>query len=198
MPSKREQMRAKALRRQRMITAAWIGAALVVVAIVAYVTWQNNQPKTEIPAKDLGESIPLLTDTSHVPEGTDPGPYNSNPPTSGRHYADPAAPGFYDGDPYPSHPEGHLVHSLEHGYIIFWYNCDLLSAPACDALKSQIKDVLESENNFKVIGFPWTSIDVPVVLTSWGKLLKMETFDPDLATAFVQANRNHAPEPDAP
>jgi hypothetical protein len=37
-----------------------------------------------------------------------------------------------------------------------------------------------------------------VVLTSWGKLMKMETFDSDLATAFVQANRNHAPEPDAP
>ncbi len=32
----------------------------------------------------------------HVPEGTDPGPYNSNPPTSGPHYGQEYEAGFFD------------------------------------------------------------------------------------------------------
>lgn len=198
MPSKREQIRAKDQRRKRMTTLAAIAAGLIVVAIIGYVVWQNNQPRTEATALDVGETVLVMTDTGHVEEGTDPGPFNSDPPTSGPHYAGTAERGFYDSDPFPSHPEGYLVHSLEHGYVIFWYNCDLLSGPECDALKAQIKDVMKDEANFKVIAFPWDSIDVPVVMTSWGKLLKLETFDPEQAAAFVQANRNHAPEPEAP
>ena len=198
MPSKREQLRAQNQRRKRMITLAAIVGGLIVVAIIAYLVWQNNQPEPATAAGDLGETVQVLTDRGHVEVGTDPGLYNSDPPTSGPHYDQPAEAGFYDSDPYPSHPEGYLVHSLEHGYVIFWYNCDLLSGPQCDDLKAQIKEVMQSEANLKVIAFPWASIDVPVVMTSWGKLLKMETFDAQQAVAFVQANRNHAPEPDAP
>jgi hypothetical protein len=57
---------------------------------------------------------------------------------------------------------------------------------------------MEAENNFKVIAFPWPSIDVPVVLTSWGRMVRMEAFDPAQARDFVQRNRNKAPEPEAP
>jgi len=198
MPSKRERQRAKTQRRKRMITWGVVAAGLVLVGLVGYLVWRNKQPAPVVTASALGESIPVLADTSHVPDGTDPGPFNSDPPTSGRHYADPAAAGFYDSDPYPNHPEGHLVHSLEHGYVIFWYNCDLLSATACNDLKAQIKDVMQGEANFKVIAFPWKSLDVPVVMTSWGRLLKLTTFDPAQATAFVKTYRNQSPEPSAP
>jgi len=198
MPSKREQLRAKNQRGKRMTTLAAIAGGLIVVGIIGYLVWKNNQPAPATTASDVGETEVIMVDTGHVEDGTDPGPYNSDPPTSGRHYAEPAEAGFYDSDPFASHPEGYLVHSQEHGYVIFWYNCDLLSGPQCDDLKAQIKDVMQGEANFKVIAFPWPSIDAPVVITSWGKLLKMETFDPRQAVAFVQANRNHAPEPDAP
>ena len=42
--------------------------------------------------------------------------YNTNPPTSGRHYQIPAEDGIY-GDP-PQDEE--LVHGMEHGRVIFW------------------------------------------------------------------------------
>ena len=57
----------------------------------------------------------------HVPEGTAV-EYNSNPPTSGPHYGQWEKPGVYDG----VLPDGRLIHSLEHGYIVISYNCTRL------------------------------------------------------------------------
>ncbi|RPJ23491.1 MAG: DUF3105 domain-containing protein [Chloroflexi bacterium] len=46
--------------------------------------------------------------------------------------------------------------------------------------------------------YPWPPLDVPVVLTSWGRIQKFETFDPEQAKVFYRANLNRAPEPNAP
>jgi len=54
----------------------------------------------------------------HVPAGT-VRQYNSNPPTSGPHYAEWEKPGVYN----KVLEDGKLVHSLEHGYVIISYNC---------------------------------------------------------------------------
>ena len=142
-----------------------------------------------------------MADSGHVEEGADPGPYNTDPPTSGRHYAIELNAGFYekaDLSSMPEFPEGHLVHNLEHGYVIFWYNCNLVTEGECTELKTQVRSVLDQENNFKVIAFPWESLKVPVVLTSWGQMQEFETFNPELAQTFVNRNRNQAPEPLAP
>ena len=48
--------------------------------------------------------------------------YNSNPPTSGPHYAQWEKPGIYN----RVLEDGKLVHSLEHGYIIISYDCTKL------------------------------------------------------------------------
>lgn len=137
---------------------------------------------------------------NHFEEGADPGPYNSNPPTSGPHYASSMPAGFYD-ETSPEtdrpYPEGYLVHRLEHGYVIFWYNCTALTSGSCDELKDEIHDLMHEFDDYKVIGFPRASLNVPVVATFWGRKLRMESFDVDLARAFVKANRNKAPEPDA-
>ena len=103
----------------------------------------------------------------------------------------------YDENIY-TYPAGYLVHNLEHGYVLFWYNCDLLSESACSDLKSQIRTVMDELGGTKLIAYPWNSIDVPLVMTSWGRLQRFETFDPAQAKAFYRANLNQAPEPDAP
>jgi hypothetical protein len=192
MKSKRAQMQARR-RRNALITRLGLGAAaLVAIALIASSFLRE-------PAPELGEDVPIMPDTTHVAEDTDPGPYNSDPPTSGKHYEATLNAGFYnDGDVSADYPEGHLVHNLEHGYVIFWYNCSLLDEAGCTELKGQIQEVMADENNFKVIAFPWPSIDVPVVMTSWGRILRMESFDPQVAQNFVQNRRNKAPEPNAP
>ncbi len=82
--------------------------------------------------------------------------------------------------------------------MIFWYNCDLLSESACSDLKSQIKTVIDDLGGTKLVAYPWPSLDVPVIVTSWGRLQKFETFDTAQAKAFYRANLNRAPEPNAP
>jgi hypothetical protein len=149
----------------------------------------------------MGQEFEVMA-ANHVAEGVDPGPYNSDPPTSGSHYAAEYEAGFYrPGDPatLAPFPAGYLVHNLEHGYVIFWYNCEVLSsADQCNELQDSIAAVMEQASNWKVIAFPWASLDVPVVMTTWGRMLTMDTFNADLAMEFVRRNRNEAPEPNAP
>jgi hypothetical protein len=142
-----------------------------------------------------------MANVEHVDEGTDPGPYNSDPPTSGRHYANEYDAGFYD-ETSPQakaeHPEGFLVHNLEHGYIILWYNCDQLAEGECEGLKTELRGVIDEANSFKIIAFPRSSIEFPVVMTSWGMIQELERFDKDTALDFYNRNLNNAPEPNAP
>ena len=194
MKSKRQTMREKRQRQQQIRRMIWAGAGALLVALLGYAVWAATRPA-------VGEEIAEMADTSHVPDGTDPGPFNSDPPTSGRHYANTYNAGFYeetDPEAQAQYPEGYLVHNLEHGYVILWYNCDLLDAAGCANLKSQIKTVLDQENNLKVIAFPRKSITAPVVLTSWGRMMSFERFDSGSARDFVKNNRNKAPEPTAP
>jgi hypothetical protein len=188
--NKREQRRVRQRREQMKNYAIWGGLGLVVLAVLGFIVWQGVRPAA-------GETVPEMVSSPHIPTDTDPGEYNSDPPTSGLHYAEEAEAGFYDTNIY-TYPAGYLVHNLEHGYVIFWYNCDLLSENECSELKTQIKSVMDDLGGTKLIAYPWPSLEVPVVVTSWGRLQKFETFDATQATAFYRANLNRAPEPNAP
>ena len=186
--SKREQRRLQERQQQRKGKLIWGGLGLGVLAIIGLFVWQGVRPRP-------GQEIPIMTST-HIAVDSDPGEYNSDPPTSGPHYASEAQAGFYDTNSY-QYPAGYLIHNLEHGYIIFWYNCGLLDETACADLKSQMKSVMDEVNNVKVIAYPWDSLDVPVAMTSWGRLQKMETFNAAQARAFYRSNLNRSPEPGA-
>ncbi len=191
--SKREQSRIRQ-RRQKWINFGIIGgAALIILGILGVVIWQGVKPQT-------GEAVAVPADyVTHVEIGT-PLTYPSDPPAGGRHYAEEFEKGFFDDSTLPQKPgdiEGYLVHNLEHGYVIFWYNCAKLDETACNDLKTQIKTVMNAKNNFKLIAVPRESINVPLVLTSWGRLQRFEQFDAGLANAFIDSNLNRAPEPDA-
>lgn len=193
MKRNRLELRQKRQRQKKLkrISFAMIGLGLL--AVLVYTFTLGARPA-------VGEEVEEMADVSHVAEGTDPGPYNTNPPTSGRHYASQYFAGLYEEvDVTVPYPEGYLLHSLEHGYVIFWYNCDLLEGAECEALKSEVRVVMDRANNFKVIAHPWPSLEIPIAMTSWGRLLEFDNgFDTELAFTFVQNNRNKAPEPHAP
>jgi hypothetical protein len=186
---KREQRRARQRQQQMKGSLLWGGVGVAVLAIIGFIVWQGLRPRT-------GEKISIMS-SSHITVDSDPGEYNSDPPTSGPHYPEEAQAGFYETNNY-QYPAAYLVHNLEHGYVIFWYNCADLSESACSELKSQIKAVMDEVNNVKVIAYPWDSIDVPVVMTSWGRMQKTEKFDTAQARAFYKTNLNRSPEPNAP
>jgi hypothetical protein len=188
----RQERRRKKARKNQLL---WSGIGIGVLIVISFIGWAAFRPAA-------GEAVPIMANAGdHVPEGSDPGSFNSDPPTSGQHYGQELEAGFYeetDPEVQNEYPEGYLIHNLEHGYTIFWYNCDLLDEAGCSKLKSDIKDVMNDLNNFKVIGFPRHSIGSPLVMTSWGRMLAMETLDADQARDFIRRNRNRAPEPNAP
>jgi hypothetical protein len=164
------------------------------LAVIIFVIVPAIQPS-------IGESVEVMANSNHVEEGVDPGPFNTNPPTSGMHYSTPLPAGFYkveDAAEIGPFPEGYLVHNLEHGYVVFWYNCELLSDLDCSQLEAGIRSVMNDAGNFKVVAFPWQTLDKPLVMTSWGRMLEFESFDESLAGRFVSTNRNKSPEPFAP
>ena len=167
--------------RRRLLMA---GAIVVVVAaaVALFITLGGSG------ADATGEVIPIMADASeHVDDGVTVD-YSTNPPTSGPHYASPAPPGFYE-EPIS---DGYLVHNLEHGYAVFWYDCSQLSDAACEDLKDNLRDVSEGA---KRIAVPREGMDTPLALTTWGRLLKLETFDRRVVNRFVRANIGKAPEP---
>ncbi len=189
--AKRQEIKAWQKQRRLILFLGLGGIGLAGLAILAFLLAKNNPPGLE-------EAVPVMASAAHVPDGTDPGPYNSDPPTSGRHYATNLKSGFYgapEAAKIPKYAEGYLVHSLEHGYVIFWYNCKLMDDAACTGLTNQLRQVIEKENNYKVIAFPRDNLDTPVVATTWGRILRFKQFNTQQAYDFIKANRNKAPEP---
>lgn len=191
----REARRTKKQRKKIINSILYGSIGVVILLLIMYLIWDGLRPAA-------GEAIPIMANAgNHVAEGMDPGPFNSDPITSGPHYAEEYDAGFYDEtspEAQAPYPEGYLGHNLEHGYIIYWYNCALLNAAECTDLKNQIKKSLSDNGGTKLIAFPDETIDNPVVMTSWGQMLRFENFDEGQARKFVQANRNRAPEPNAP
>ncbi|MGH2522183.1 MAG: DUF3105 domain-containing protein, partial [Anaerolineales bacterium] len=136
----------------------------------------------------------------HIQPGEPHEPYNSDPPTSGAHYAQPANAGFYTEAP----PDEHLVHSLEHGYVVIWYNCQNLTTEACEQLQANIEAVMQKAGDSpithtpKLIAVPRPTMDTELALTTWGRLDKFDTFDEERILNFIRAFRDKAPEPNVP
>lgn len=168
-------------------------AALIALIIAGLIVRELVRPKS-------GEAVPVMA-SNHIP-ATAPRPdYNSNPPTSGPHYATPARQGFYTQDPPRDEA---LVHNLEHGYVIMWYDCTPLDQSQCDALKSQLRGVIDRAplSQFtptkKLIAVPRKDFGAQIALTAWGRILKLDAFDEAAINAFIQEWRDKGPEPQAP
>lgn len=194
--SKRKQIRERQRRQKIRSNLMWGTIGLVALVIIGFFVFRGTAQTPSV-----GEQVEVPADyINHVEEGTNPGPFPSDPPAGGRHYASEFDAGFYDENSPQAqltYPEGYIGHNLEHGYVVFWYNCASLSESDCSALKSEIKAVMDDFGAVKLIAFPWPSLDVHVAMTSWGRLQRFDSFNPEIATAFIQANLNKSPEPNA-
>ncbi len=132
--------------------------------------------------QELGQSYPIQGQ-DHIEIGASHAPYNSNPPTSGPHYVKPAVWGAYQTEL----PDEQLVHNLEHGGI--WISYKGIDATT----KTALEKIASSQQ--KLIMEPRANDDAPIVLASWGRLQKFQTYDEKGIIAFINANKNQSPEP---
>lgn len=193
--TKREQREARRKQEQKNKYLQWGGLGLFALVLIGGVIWFLSQPSTAA-AQPVGDYVGGLS-RDHIQEGTDPGPYATNPPAGGRHFPTWFKPGFYteeDAAGMPKLPVGYLVHNLEHGYVIYWYNCQADPSIDCAEMQDAIKQVIQENNSFKVIGFPWPSQSEPLVITSWGRILRLDQPDLSKMRAFYKGNVNKGPE----
>jgi hypothetical protein len=128
-----------------------------------------------------------------------PDPYSSLPATSGPHW-DPSGLAAWGAYSTPQN-ESQVLHNLEHGGIVIWYDPDRLD----DAQVAELTDFVEGQvasglsGRFKFILTPWggtEDLGAAVAVTAWRHLLKLDEFDMDAIRAFADANYlRYAPEP---
>ncbi|MFZ2522776.1 MAG: DUF3105 domain-containing protein [Minisyncoccia bacterium] len=154
----------------------WVVITFIILGGIIYL---STRPKTPRP----GEEFTILGQ-EHISIGASHAPYNSNPPTSGPHYVQPAEWGVYQDEL----PDEQLIHNLEHGGI--WISYKGID----DETKSKIEALVKSYPVGLVIT-PRLANDSPITLASWGRLLKLDDFDEEKIKEFLKNNVNKSPEP---
>ncbi len=204
---KRRQQRRKggktnrpARRRSGLLIAAVV-VGLVILAILAArsagvfdappkaidINSAENQPVGEVGQKvaDLGNS--------HIPAGQH-ATYNSVPPTSGEHYAAPAAPASA-GVKDTTLPNEVTTHNLEHGGIVIAYNN--LAPADVDQLKSLYRS-LGNAGYRKILVEPYPTLsDAKIAVTAWDWILKLQAYDQAQIIKFVRAHYDGKEAPEA-
>lgn len=123
-------------------------------------------------------------------------PYSSLPATSGPHWNTPTNWGVYT----TPQPESQVIHNLEHGGIVIWYDPERLDGAAVDDLARYVTTQTASgiSGRFKFILSPWSGnepLPEPVVATAWRWMLPLETADTEAIDAFARSRYGRAPEP---
>ncbi len=191
-------MAKRAARRRRKRAAAppgrsrtpWVlgGVAVVALVIVGAGLLLSGSDGGEA-AGPVGQQVELQP-ALHILPGEDHPPYNSDPPTSGWHYAQSASAGVYDA----SIEDEFLVHSLEHGYVIMSYDCDAVPETDCQGLVAELSALFDRLVGWKIIVVPRPGLGSLLALTAWGWIDKLDEYDEERILAFVRAHRNQGPE----
>ena len=80
------------------------------------------------------------------------------------------------------------LHSMEHGAVVVWYREDLEQSDI-----DKIKVAFQNASGKKIM-LARKDLDVPVALTSWNYLLKLENIDTEKIKEFIETNNDRAPE----
>jgi hypothetical protein len=127
--------------------------------------------------------------TTHVDSGTEV-EYGTTPPTSGPHYASTVAAGFYEETP----ALGSLVHTLEHGAVVVYYDPGALTPAARGSLRAWAGAHTGTWRSVVVVPHPSEDPDAPYVLTAWRTTMRLEEYDEERLRAFVAEYLGRGPE----
>lgn len=168
---------------QKIIGGVVLLTLFIIVGGVWFFDKEGIKNKEKLSRSMMGEKM-VDEGAQHVARGATHPAYKSNPPTSGPHWAGVAGAGIKT-EPVADEL---ILHSMEHGAAVLWYKNDL---PQGDV--SRLKNAFLSASGKKIM-IPRENLDVPVALTSWGYLLKLETIDEAQIVAFIETNSDRAPE----
>lgn len=158
-------------RQQRMNIAIGAGIATVIVAAIALnVVREAGKP---------GERYRSQGNLHLVSLATPHAPYNSDPPTSGPHMPGVAAWGSYT----TVQPDEYLVHNMEDGGVILWY--DMGSEEENAATVDVLNDIARGYS--RVVIAPRENLGSPYVFTAWTRLQRFAELDREAMIRFIDA-----------
>jgi hypothetical protein len=167
----------------------YIGAGVLVVAVIVVAAVMLSGSGPGAAAVDLN-SVPdnsveyPMVSRDHIEVGAQHEAYNSNPPTSGPHYASPLQTNVYNQEL----PDEYVVHNLEHGHIWLSYR-DMSDTEVINLLTQ-----LQHENPAWVIVSYRPEDPSRLVAAAWQHLLTLDAPDAAQLRAFIQRYRDQAPE----
>jgi hypothetical protein len=184
-----QRRRKKTKQRNRLFGAGV--AVLAIIGIVAAILTSYKPPATtddvekHVQAAGCGavESFPM-EGREHEQPGDPPTKYNTNPPTSGKHYPTPANWGYFK----DQIPDDVLVHNLEHGGV--WISYRNISS----AQKSVLEDIAR-EHLAGVIVTPRPADDAPVAMATWQHSRKCNKVDRIVIDDYIKKFCGKGPEP---
>ena len=193
--------------RSRGISQLWIVIG-VVVAIAALILVGRAAGVFEAPAKPstdpsgIDASGPTLgthqedLSNTHIPTGQHGNYTEGLPPTSGEHWAQPAAPAPWGIKTAWLQFEV-TTHNLEHGGVVIMYNS--LTAQQANDLQALVRSLGASGYN-KIILEPWPDMkDAKIILTAWNWILRLPAPDDTSVVKFVRQHYDgEAPERGVP
>jgi hypothetical protein len=168
----------------------WGLVIVVIVLVVVGFTQLNKKTPEQIPFEQEVTAVSLdgkvvefpIEGTTHLPMGTTVN-YQTNPPTSGDHYANPVSWGIYDEEVI----DEAVIHSLEHGGI--WISYQDLSKE-----EKAILTEIGQQNPQSTVISPRASNESKLVVVSWGKMMSLDTIDQDLTQKYIDTYKNQSPE----
>lgn len=169
-----------------------IGVTALMVTVIAFLALRNRpervafEPNTEAGTAALA-AVQTFPDQGrqHVAPG-EAVDYDSEFPTSGPHDPTPVMPGVYDEVQRPEQ----LVHSLEHGNIVIYYD-----QPEAETMKALESWAAQFSGPWEgIVAVPKAGLGQEIVLTAWTKKLVMPKFDPQAAATFIDEYRGRGPE----
>lgn len=178
------------------------GVLLVGVVIIALVALMGGAPNPSEGATQPDDGQVHITDGTTCRSATPPeecgaDPYSSLPAASGPHWGTPAAWGAYS----TPQNESQVIHNMEHGGLIIWYDPEILDDAQIAELTSYVDGQVASgiSGRFKFIVSPWGGIEElgnAVAVTTWRRVLPLAEFDMEAIRAFADENYLRlAPEP---
>jgi hypothetical protein len=188
-------------RRRRTKTRQYVIIGLVVVAIVgAFVTrsivnGQRNKSFTGITAAAGCGKLKTVSVVGGHEQGVRV-KYSTSPPAGGPHDQVPLGTGVYT-EAFSTDPAKHpsiyqAVHSLEHAYVIVWYNPNL-KASEVDALSKAVT----GEPKVILVPYPDLKSTDKMAMSAWGNLQYCGRPSTRAVEAFIKRFRgaSSAPEP---
>jgi len=144
---------------------------------------------------DQGDQAVISEVTTHNSAGRDhvsnPN-YERLPPTSGPHSPSWATGGFYTADDAP--PLSEIVHSLEHGAVVVYYDPAGVSSEARQSMQQFGNRYTDDFMSFIAVPTPVEDPEATYVVTAWTKQLTMDTYDEETVRQFTAEYLGRGPE----